>query len=183
MVPMPPAAPEPAVLRPRGPFSLAAAAGFLHDFAPVESGAREDVLELVLRVAGPWSPVVAEVRAEGDAVAVRLHGPGAADPEAACAEVARVLALDVDATAFPAVGERDPVVGGPQRPAPGLRPVLFASPYEAAAWAVLSQRTRGAQAVALRRRLAADHGDAVTTPGGVRHAFPAPPAWPSCPGR
>src|SRR4051794_28277941 len=174
MVAMPPAAPQSAVLRPLGPFSLGAAAAFLHAFAPVDAGAREDVLELVLRVPGSWSPVVAEVRAEGDAVGVRLHGPGAGDPDAARGEVARVLALDVDATDFPALGERDPVVGALQRRAPGLRPVLFPSPYEAAAWAVLSQRTRGAQAVALRRRLAADHGDAVTAPGGVHHAFPAP---------
>jgi DNA-3-methyladenine glycosylase II len=94
-------------------------------------------------------------------------------PPSARAQVARVLALDVDATAFAAVGGRDPVVGALQQRFAGLRPVLFGSPYEAAAWALLSQRTRMAQAVALRRRLTAEHGE--------RGAFPAPGALAALP--
>jgi len=50
--------------------------------------------------------------------------------------------------------------------APGLRPCGFHSPYEAAAWAVLSQRTRIVQAAGLRDDLLRRHGQA--------GAFPAP---------
>ena len=162
------------VLRPRGPFSVASAAAFLHGFPPVDAGDDAAALELALRVAGTWAPFVALLRADGDAVRAELHGPGAADREAARGELERVLSLDVDGTGFAALADRDPVVAELQRRRPGLRPVLFASPYEAAAWALLSQRTRSAQAVALRRRLAAGLGDAVPVPGGHRHAFPAP---------
>ena len=49
---------------------------------------------------------------------------------------------------------------------PGLRPCGFHSPYEAAAWSVLSQRVRIVQAVRLRDDLVARHGD--------EGAFPAP---------
>jgi DNA-3-methyladenine glycosylase II len=58
---------------------------------------------------------------------------GDADPEAVRDQVARILSLDVDGSGFPAVGRRDPVVGGLQARWPGLRPVGFFSPYEAAA--------------------------------------------------
>ncbi len=49
---------------------------------------------------------------------------------------------------------------------PGLRPCGFHSPYEAAAWSVLSQRIRITQAAKLRTELIAEHGE--------DGAFPAP---------
>lgn len=64
------------------------------------------------------------------------------------------------------VGERDAVIRDAQARLPGLRPCGFYSPYEAAAWSVLSQRIRIVQAGKLREQLVHDHGD-----GGV---FPAP---------
>ncbi len=48
----------------------------------------------------------------------------------------------------------------------GLRPCGFHSPYEAAAWAVLSQRIQIGQAAALRQGLIRQHGD--------DGAFPSP---------
>ena len=39
------------------------------------------------------------------------------------------------------------------------RPVLFAHPYEAAAWAIISTRVPAARAAALRRTLIAEHGE------------------------
>jgi DNA-3-methyladenine glycosylase II len=57
------------------------------------------------------------------------------------------------------------VIADAQRQLPGLRPCGFASPYEAAAWSVLSQRIRIAQAARLRADLVTRHGDG---------AFPAP---------
>ena len=47
---------------------------------------------------------------------------------------------------------RDPVIAQRQERLPGLRPCGFHSPYEAAAWAVLSQRIQMRQAAALRTR-------------------------------
>lgn len=64
------------------------------------------------------------------------------------------------------MGDRDPVIADAQTRLPGLRPCGFHSPYEAAAWAVLSQRMRTTQAAKLRQQLVAEHGD--------DGAFPAP---------
>jgi DNA-3-methyladenine glycosylase II len=69
--------------------------------------------------------------------------------------------------------------GGPTSPAairswqaalPGLRPCGFHSPYEAAAWSVLSQRIRIVQATRLRDELVARHGadGAFPTPSVLR---------------
>ena len=66
-----------------------------------------------------------------------------------------MLSLDVDGSTLPAVGERDPIVGDLQQRYRGLRPVLFPTPYEAACWSVLSQRTRMTSSAAVRRSAAA----------------------------
>jgi DNA-3-methyladenine glycosylase II len=99
---------------------------------------------------------------------------GAEDLEALAGQVARVMSLDHDGTEFPLVGERDQVVGRAMGAAPGLRPVLFNTPYEAAVWAVLSQRTAFAQAVAVRRRLTERYGRPLVAAGRELHAFPLP---------
>ncbi len=93
------------------------------------------------------------IRAQGGGVIGEAVGD--ADPGAVRARFARILSLDVDGSDFPAVGERDSVVGRLQARYPGLRPVLFYSPYEAAAWALIGQRIRIAQAA---RRNARDRG-------------------------
>ena len=128
-------------IAPRGPFSLAEAARFLDAFAPVDQRADPDAPELVL----PRSVVA--LRADGDGV----HGEVVAGEEAddLPARVARVLSLDHDATGWVELGRRDPVLGARQAARPGLRPVLFPSAWEAAAWALLTQRTQRRQALAL----------------------------------
>jgi DNA-3-methyladenine glycosylase II len=152
-------------IEPRGPFSLAASARFWSGFAPADrpDAAEDPVLRLAfLRDSLDGAAAVALRQAGG---VVEVDGD-----DADRAQVERILSLDVDGSAYPAVGERDPVVGQLQRGYPGLRPVLYATPYEAAAWAILSARVRGTQAVALRRRLCEEHGEAV---GGLT-TFPAP---------
>jgi DNA-3-methyladenine glycosylase II len=89
-------------------------------------------------------------------------------------QVERILSLDVDGSGFPAVGERDPVVGEVQRRYPGLRPVGFWSPYEAAAWAVIGHRIRITQAAAVKARMAKELGEPVSFGGRVVYAFPSP---------
>jgi DNA-3-methyladenine glycosylase II len=90
------------------------------------------------------------------------------------AQVERILSLDVDGSGFPAVGERDPVVGEVQRRYPGLRPVGFWSPYEAAAWTIIGHRIRITQAAAIKARMAERLGEPVSFGGRVVHAFPSP---------
>ena len=89
-------------------------------------------------------------------------------------QVERILSLDVDGSGFAAVGERDPVVGDVQRRYPGLRPVGFWSPYEAAAWTIIGHRIRITQAAAIKARIAERLGEPVSFGGRVVHAFPSP---------
>jgi DNA-3-methyladenine glycosylase II len=107
-----------------------------------------------------WSGPARVVLTQRDGI---VQGTVEADhEERAIAQAARIVSLDHDGTGYAEVGERDPIVGELQRASGFLRPVLFHSPYEAAAWSVISARTRHAQAVKLRDAL---------SPGGI---FPAP---------
>jgi DNA-3-methyladenine glycosylase II len=162
----------------RGPFSLAASTRFLEGFAPAAfDRSAGQPLELAFPVEGSWETVGVRVGEHADGVAAEIVSPAAPGPGLLAAvrgQVARILSLDVDGTGFPAVGERDPVVGGLQRRYPGLRPVGFWSPYEAAAWAIIGARIRIRQAAAIKARMASELGQAVSFGGRVLSAFPAP---------
>jgi DNA-3-methyladenine glycosylase II len=89
-------------------------------------------------------------------------------------QVERILSLDADGDAFAAVGRRDPVVGRMQERLGGLRPVLFFTPYEAAAWSVISHRVRLRQAAVVKQALQREVGVELTIHGEQRLAFPSP---------
>jgi DNA-3-methyladenine glycosylase II len=160
-------------LVPRGPFSLAASAAFLEGFAPAaHRGGEPGHLHLAFVPDGGEAAAGVCLRQPDTNVVGEVFGE--ADPAAVRAQVARILSLDVDGTDFPDVGRRDPVVGGLQDRWPGLRPVGFFSPYEAAAWALMVQRIRIVQAARIKDRMTADLGQAVDVHGDLRHAFPGP---------
>jgi DNA-3-methyladenine glycosylase II len=117
------------------------------------------------------------VREHAHGVTAEIVSPATPAPGLAAAirsQVTRILSLDVDGSGFPAVGDRDPVVAGLQRRYPGLRPIGFWSPYEAAAWAVIGQRIRIRQATAIKSRMARELGEPVSFGERVVHAFPSP---------
>ncbi len=152
-------------LVPRGPFSLAASIKFLEGFTPASyRGRADDVLELAFGVEGSWQTVGVRVRQDPVGVTAEIVSPEAPSPGLAAEvrpQVERILSLDVDGSGFPAVGERDPVVGEVQRRYPGLRPVGFWSPYEAAAWTIIGHRIRITQAAAVKARMAEELGEPV----------------------
>lgn len=158
-------------ITPKGPFSLKEAATF--GFGQREAaGAYDGVMRLVFCVDGYEEQVAVEVRQDDGRVHCVVQGH--ADPKAVRAQVARVLSLDHDGDAFVDVGRRDPVIGRLQAVAPGLRPPLFYSPYEAAAWCVLSARSPAARASTIRRRLSEAHGTTFDIAGEPLAAFPTP---------
>jgi DNA-3-methyladenine glycosylase II len=160
-------------LVPRGPFSLAASAAFLERSAPAaHRGGEPGHLHLAFVPDGGEAPAGVCLRQPDSNVVGEVAGE--ADPAAVRDQVARILSLDVDGAGFPDVGRRDPVVGGLQDRWPGLRPVGFLSPYEAAAWAVMVQRIRIVQAARIKDRMTAELGQAVDVHGDMRHAFPGP---------
>jgi DNA-3-methyladenine glycosylase II len=139
-----------------GPWSLATSRMFWEGFKPAALTGQETDGELrtAFRVDRDWSRAAVTIRQDGSAARITVTGDG--DLAAAAEQTARFLALDVDGRGWPAVGERDPVIGAAQRALPGLRPCGFFSPYEAAAWAVLSQRVRMTQAAAMLAALRED---------------------------
>jgi DNA-3-methyladenine glycosylase II len=161
-----------------GPFSLAASTRFLEGFAPAAfDQAAGQPLELAFPVDGSWQTAGVRVREQGDGVSGEIVSPAEPGPELLAAvrdQVARILSVDVDGSGFAAVGERDPVVGGLQRRYPGLRPVGFWSPYEAAAWAIIGARISIRQAAAIKARMSTELGEAVSFGDRTLSAFPAP---------
>lgn len=160
-------------IRPSGPYSLAASIKFLEGFTPAAyEGSGADTLGLAFIADGGEDAAGVVVRSEDGVILGEVYGD--ADPGAVKQQLERILSLDVDGSGFLEVGKRDPVVGGLQKRYPGLRPVCFNSPYEAAAWAIIGNRIRIAQAAKIKARMAYDLGASVRIHGSVEHAFPAP---------
>ena len=155
------------MIEPRGPYRLADAREFLAAFGPAGQRVGGDPDALTLAFAPDDGDGVALVTVTQPEVDGPIHVDGGHE-----AQVARILSLDVDATGWAELVRADPVLRdiGPRRP------VLFSSPYEAAAWSVLSARTHVAQAARLRQRVVEAAG-AVIEHEGVRHLpFPGPAA-------
>lgn len=172
-------------ITPSGPFSLAEAATF--GFGQRPAGHWAGVMRLAFCLDGYEDQVGVEVRQDetgqpgeagthGEAGTVHcvVHGPAGADLGRVRDQVARVLSLDHDGREFSRVGERDPVIGRLQAVAPGLRPPLFYSPYEAAAWCVLSARRPAQQMMQARDRLSHAHGQVFDLAGEQLAALPTP---------
>jgi len=163
--------PETFTIVPRGPFSLAEAIGF--GFGQRDATG-DDVMRLAFCLDGYQHQAGVEVRQDAAGVHGTVHGPGGTDLDVVRQQVARVLSLDYDAAGFLRAGERDPVLGSVQKAAPGLRPPLFYSPYEAAAWAVLSVRRPPKLMMAVRERLGRAHGAVFDLAGQQLAALPTP---------
>ena len=157
-----------------GPFSLERSIRFLEGFPPARyrGTATEGVLRLAFPVEGGGGTVGVSVRQPApDLVTAEAAG---APPGRWTAQVARILSLDVDGAGYAAVLAGDDVVAAVAARSPGLRPVCFWSPYEAACYAVLSQRTSMAQSAAVKDRIAREHGEVCSVAGVDVPAFPAP---------
>ncbi len=175
--------PESFELSPQGPFSLRAAAEFGFGpnqgrpaaSAPARQGA-VDPMRLAFAVDGGRGyagAVLTQTEPDGP-VTVELTLRGGAEPTAALAQVARIVSLDHDGAAFMRLGDDDPVLGALQRAHPGQRPVLFCSPYEGAAWSIISARRPAVQAGRVRQELSIQLGETFELAGETVHAFPQP---------
>ncbi len=160
-------------IQPDAPFSLAAAAAF--GFGPVTGRPTPAGNEMRLAFVADDMSHHAGVHLTQDAAGViTVTADTDADPGAVLRQVRRVLSLDRPADGWAEVGARDPVIGRLQRAREGLRPVLFHSPYEAAAWSIISARRYRGQAAAIRDRISAELGRTFTIAGEQVHAFPLP---------
>ena len=159
-------------LRPEGAFSLRESAEF--GFGQRHAAVFDGTMRLAFCVDDLAHQVGVAVTQDEHGVHGTIVGQAAAPVERVAAQTARMLSLDVDAHGYEALGARDPVVARSLAVAPGLRPPLFHSPYEAAAWCVLSLRWQARQAAAVRERLARAHGMPIEVAGRSMAAFPTP---------
>lgn len=161
----------------RGPFDLSSIAQL--SFGHRDERGFDGVLRLAFCVDGTYEdPVGVEVRQHDDVLRIVVHdSPGrSADLDVVSRQVARLLSADADGADWQRVRDRDPVLRRLSAAAPGFRPALFYSPYEAAVWSVLSARRGRPQGIALRSRLSAAHGASFDLAGTPTVCLPTPSA-------
>ncbi len=158
---------------PRGAFSLRESVEF--GFGQRHATRFDGTMRLAFCADDLASQVGVALTQDGAGVHGTIVTPGVGPPVGQVrAQVARLLSLDVDARPYEEAAARDPVTARVIAAAPGLRPPLFHSPYEAAAWCVLSLRWNARQAAAVRDRLSRAHGRPVEVAGESMAAFPTP---------
>ena len=170
-------------IEPLGTYSLAASSGFLEGFVPAAYSTPTPPGHLHLAYPIEGHPAVAAVCAVQPGA---NHGPvdleavvandvgGETAANAAIDQLARILSLDIDGRGYEDIGQRDAAVGRLQGAYPGLRPVLFHSPYEAAAWALIGMRISIRQAARVKEAMARELGTEVSIHGDRLFAFPTP---------
>jgi DNA-3-methyladenine glycosylase II len=163
-------------IQPRGPFSLAAAQDFAGGFAPGigGGGVDRDSIAMAFPVEGTDSSAAVVLRQREDGVVVARTDAPSSLVDQVRRQAARSLSIDVDGTEWPAVGERDPVIGRLQQAHGFMRPVCFYSAYEAATSFVIGQRIAMRQSARIKAWLGEHLGDRPTVDGHEYAAFPPP---------
>jgi DNA-3-methyladenine glycosylase II len=146
---------------------LDASASFAMGFPGTSVEEAGAAMSFVWAVDGQWTTVRVHLRQTRDRVHSEIIGSVSGEvADLVHRDVERILCADVDGSGFTDIASTDPVVARLQAQFPGLRPVLFYTPYEAAAWCIIGHRIRMSQAAAIKQRLANELG--------VCAAFPAP---------
>lgn len=154
--------------------TFAAEAAFIRPVLQQSAGA-EAVFDLAVLIDGSWAPVGVRLEQRGEhltaRVAVNLEQIPNDDVRA---QLERMLSLDVDGVPLASIAARDSEAADLINRFPGVRPVLYASPYEAAAKAIIMHRISRRQAASIASRLSEDHGSVLERDGNTMYAFPAP---------
>ncbi|HEY1531030.1 MAG TPA: hypothetical protein VGF80_09460 [Galbitalea sp.] len=160
-------------ITPDGPFSLQAASEFgfgPNTGRPTYSDARMKLAFAVDDFTN-YALVTLNQAGNGDVVGTI---DSEADPAVVVNQVRRILSLNASGAEWEAVGEKDAALGTAQREFPGVRPVSFHSPYEAAAWSIISARRQRAQGAVVRNRIAEQLGRVYGEGPDRLFAFPTP---------
>ncbi|HSU35175.1 MAG TPA: hypothetical protein VLJ88_05910, partial [Propionibacteriaceae bacterium] len=144
-----------------GPYDLGEVA--MMGFGHRDEHSFDGVMRMAFCLDGSYErPVGVAARQHGDHLALEVVAEGEAltDHELGSLrdQVARVVSLDHDGEAFDRMCRADPVLAAVHARAPGFRPALFYSPYEAAVWSIVSARRARSQGIALRTKLAEQFG-------------------------
>ncbi|HET6826412.1 MAG TPA: hypothetical protein VFH64_10845 [Amnibacterium sp.] len=158
-------------MRPLGPFDLANQNRYFNPWPTLPGDPRSVVMAFPVEGwSGSAAVVLRQAEPDGD-VDVQVVG---SDPAAATEQALAAISLDVDGTAWPAIGTRTPLLGELQQKHAYLRPSMFHSPYEAAAAFVIGHRISIVQTRRIRQRLAEQAGETIEVDGAPFAAFPGP---------
>ena len=155
--------------------ALAARSAFVDSVCEVEEGSDASFLDLSFPVEGAWGAVgVRVIETEGELRCVVSANPEKIPAVLIQKQLERMLSLDTDGSDYKQISSRDKVVSELVDRHSGIRPVLFPSPYEAAARAIVGHGLSSRQAATLHSRLAFEYGEAVEVSGRKMHAFLSP---------
>jgi DNA-3-methyladenine glycosylase II len=166
-------------LTPAPPFDFDKTLDFLQGFSPTrdEQSLAARTLTKAIMVAG--QPVVFQVRSTGSVEAPRLgyslysEGPlPAAALAAARDRLSFFLSLDDDLQPFYLIARADPAFAPEVQRLYGFHQVKFPTPFENAAWAVLSQRAPIPAARKLKQAVVERFGASLAVAGTAHWAFP-----------
>jgi len=157
---------------PRGPFDLARQVQYFGEWLHEKDDANAIVLPFPVE---GWkgSAAVSLAQASDGRILGTVAGPDKVQ-DAARDQALACLSLDIDAAQWPAMGRLNPPIGALQERYKWLRPVLFHSPYEAAAGFVIGHRITIRQRRAIMARMSEELGEKIELKGQVFHAFPGP---------
>lgn len=163
-------------LAPVEPFDFAQSLAFVNSFIPcagdhtcrtdtlITGGYADDV---------PFGAVVTETDDGRLTVDVEWHAAGG-NPDAVRTWLARFLSLDDDLTPLYDAARHDPAFEPVVDDLWGYHHVRFRTPFEAACWAALSQRTPMSEARRLKRHLVEAAGAIAEVDGAETTLFPTP---------
>jgi DNA-3-methyladenine glycosylase II len=163
----------------RGPFDLREVA--MMGFGHRDERSFDGIMRMAFCLDGDYERQVGvEARQLGDRLELRAQAAGDplsdAEVEAVRKQVARVVSLDHDGEAFHQLCLADPVLAQVHARAPGFRPALFYSPYEAALWSIISARRARSQGITLRTRMSEQYGASFELSGTRTLSVPTPSA-------
>ena len=157
---------------PNVPYSLSNATDFFGGWPTLDSAQTSIVMSFP--VEGWQSSAAVAIQQEQDGkLTAEVYGAGD-QAEKAWKQALAVLSLDLDDAGWPEVGRRDPILAKLQSSYFYLRPVLFHSPYEAAAAFIIGHRISIQQGRNIRQAMARQFGDELTIGNTSAYAFPRP---------
>ncbi len=167
-------------LEPRPPFSLAKTLRALAQFQVTQANRLVEegrLIEAALTSAGPVICELTACPAERPRLRLTIHAarelPGAAVREAGAA-LSQRLGLDDDLATLYRAARADPAFGPALERCLGLRLIRTSTPFEAACWAVIQQRTPNGFAYRTMARLIDLLGERIDFRGRSYTLFPTP---------
>lgn len=168
-------------LRPTPPFDFSKSLDFLEGFGPMEGQQALTERSLAKAVSVSGQTVVFEITSSGDVDAPRLEYTLFSDSPideplqvAVADRVTSFLSLEDDLVQFYALAREDPKFAPVVQRLYGYHQVKFLTPFENAAWTILSQRNPMSVAAKIKGSLMERYGGSLEVGGTAYPAFPEP---------